>query len=159
MLAFIRKILFAALLGALVVFAYQNLEALSTQVRFRFDLYVDGWQFEAPDLPVVFLLVVCFLGGMLAAGFQGVYEKFARGADIRRRDKRIRDLEKEIVGLKGEAAELRPGEPVEGASVAELPAPLPMPMPAPVVGAAPPPERRRRWGSKPAAPTGEPPTL
>ncbi len=149
MLAFIRKILFSVMLGALVVFAYQNLEALSTPVHFRFDLYFAGWQFAAPELPVVFLLVVCFLAGLLSAGFQAVYERFVRGADLRRRDKRIRELEKEVVALKSQV----PAAPTEAPAEAVLE------LEAPAAQSAPPSAPRRRWGTKPATPPAEPPTL
>lgn len=108
MLAFFKKLLLVVLLAALVLFAYQNLEPLSRTMRFSFDLYTRGWKFDTPDLPLVFLFVVFFLFGMLAAGFHGVYERMARRAEIRRRDKHIRALEKEMGELRAQVAELRP---------------------------------------------------
>jgi hypothetical protein len=108
MLAFVRKFGFALLLVFVILFGFQNLTALSTLVRFRFDYYVPGWVFVTPEFPVVFLLVAAFLLGMIAAGFQGFYESLARRLDVRSRDRRIRDLEKEVAELHGQ---LEPGAP------------------------------------------------
>jgi len=112
MLAFVKKMIFALVLAALVLFAYQNLTPLSQSIQFVIDPYYrEPWQ--TPEFPVVFLFVVFFLLGMLGAGFHGVYERMARRVELRRRDKRIRELEKEISGLRAQVAELRPPPPVE----------------------------------------------
>jgi hypothetical protein len=108
MLAFVKKILFALFVLVLLVFLYQNLEALGTTVPFVFDLFVSGVRYETPEFPVWLLFAVFFLFGMIAAGFHGIYERMARRVEIRRRDKRIRELEKEVGELRGRAAELKP---------------------------------------------------
>jgi hypothetical protein len=107
MLAFVKKIVFALILAALVLFAYQNLTPLSQSIQFEINPYYRE-PVQTPNFPVVFLFVVFFLLGMLAAGFHGVYERMARRMEIRRRDKRIRELEKENSGLRAQVAELRP---------------------------------------------------
>lgn len=108
MLSFVRKFGVALLLVFVILFGFQNLTALSTLVSFKFDYYVPGWVFVTPAFPVVFLLVAAFLGGMIAAGFQGFYESLARRLDIRSRDRRIRELEKEVAELKAGAEAAAP---------------------------------------------------
>lgn len=100
MITILRKFVFWFLLVFVILFCFQNLEDLSTQVKFHFDLFVPGQVYETPRFPVIFLLGVFFLMGMLAAGFFGFYEKLARQLDIRRRDKRIRELEQEVAQWK-----------------------------------------------------------
>ncbi len=112
MLAFVKKMIFALILAALVLFAYQNLTPLSQSIQFVIDPYYRE-PIQTPNFPVVFLFVVFFLLGMLAAGFHGMYERMARRVEIRRRDKRIRELEKELSGLRTQVAELRPPPPAE----------------------------------------------
>jgi hypothetical protein len=108
MLAFIKKLLLALFLFVVLIFVYENMAALSQTVPFVFDLFVKGYRYESPALPVWILFAVFFLLGMLTAGFHGVYERVARHAEIRKRDKRIRDLGKEVAELRVQVAELRP---------------------------------------------------
>lgn len=123
MFAFVRKFGAALLLVFLILFGFQNLAALSQTARFELNLYVPGWVFVGPPLPLVFLLVACFLLGMIAAGFQGFYEKLARYVDIRSRDRRIRALEKEVAALHAQLDALQP-QATEGAGAAPAAAPL-----------------------------------
>ena len=108
MLAFLKKLFLALCLIVLLIFLYENLEPLATKIPFVFDLFVQGWRYETPAFPVWILFAAFFLLGMLAAGFHGLYERMARRGEIRRRDKRIRELEKELSGLRAQVAELRP---------------------------------------------------
>jgi len=113
MWAFVRKFGFFVLLAAVLLFGFQNLEALSRTVRFEFSFFAPELTFVTPEFPVVFLLVAFFLLGMIAAGFQGFYEKLARSLDIRRRDRRIRDLEREVAELHTQLEALAPSPPAE----------------------------------------------
>jgi uncharacterized membrane protein YciS (DUF1049 family) len=158
MLAFVKKVFIAVVLIVLVIFAYQNLQALSTGIRFQFDPYFRE-PLATPELPVVFLLAVLFLLGMLAAGARGMYEHVARRSELRSRTKRIRELEKELAELKARAAELRPPE-AEGepwpASGARPPAALPGgPEPAERIS----PPLRKQPSAPPVPPLEEEPTL
>lgn len=108
MFAFLRKFGFALVLVFVILFGFQNLAALSQTAKFELDFYVPGWVFVGPPLPLVFLLVAAFLLGMVAAGMKGFYESIARYVDIRSRDRRIRDLEKEVAELR---AHLEPSQP------------------------------------------------
>jgi len=102
MLVFVKRFGLILLLALGLVFAYQNLEPLSQTARFRFNFYVRDLVFETPALPLVVLLIGTFLLGMVAAGFQGFYEKLARTVEIRKRDRRIRELERELEDLRGQ---------------------------------------------------------
>ena len=106
MLGLFRKLVLVAILCLLVLFAYQNAGPLSQTLEFRLNLF--AWSGKSPDFPLVFLLVVCFLLGVLTSGVHGLYERFARRVEIRKRDKRIRALEKEIAELRSQAEEVRP---------------------------------------------------
>ena len=117
MLALLKKIVFAAVVLLLVLLGYQNAEILSNKTHFVLDLYAEGYQWETPEFPVVLLYGVFFLLGLVAAGFQGIYERIARKTEIRRREKRIRALEAETDALRTQLAELKPppvAEPVAG---------------------------------------------
>ncbi len=159
MLAFVKKVFIAVVLIVLVIFAYQNLGALSTGIRFQFDPYFRE-PLATPELPVVFLLAVLFLLGMLAAGARGMYEHVARRSELRSRTKRIKELEKELAELKARAAELRPPEAEAEpwpASGAERPAALPS-GPEPAERISPPPPRQEP-SAPPKPPLEEEPTL
>ncbi len=159
MLAFVKKVFITVVLIALVIFAYQNLGALSTGIRFQFNPYF--WApLSTPELPVVFLLAVLFLLGMLAAGARGMYEHVARRSELRSRTKRIRELEKELAELKAQAAELRPPESEGGpwpASGAEPPVAALRSGPEPAQRISPPPRQSPPAPSTP--PLEEEPTL
>ena len=117
MLSLLKKIVFAVVVLLLVLLGYQNAEILSSKTHFVLNLYAEGFQWETPEFPVVLLYGVFFLLGLVAAGFQGIYERIARKTEIRRRDKRIRALEAETDALRTQLAELKPppvAEPVAG---------------------------------------------
>ena len=127
MLALLKKIVFAVVVLVLVVLGYQNAEILSKETHFVFDTYVEGYSWETPQFPVVLLYGVFFLVGLLTAGFHGVYERFARKAEIRKRDKRIRGLEAEVETMRTRLAELKPpvAEPERSAEApARIQAPI-----------------------------------
>jgi hypothetical protein len=102
MWSFVKRFGWIALLAFLILFGYENIEPLSQTAQFHFNFHVSDLIFETPELPLVFLLVGAFLLGMIAAGLQGLYEKMARRMDIRRRDKRIRELERELEELRAQ---------------------------------------------------------
>lgn len=121
MVAFVKRFVFFLLLALVLLFGYQNLEALSQTTKFRFDFYVGTLVLETPELPVVFLFVGFFLLGMIAAGVRGFYGRMARRMEIRRRDRRIRDLEQEVAHLRGQvtpSVAMLPGEPSRGGTTA-----------------------------------------
>ncbi|MDW7709120.1 MAG: LapA family protein [Deferrisomatales bacterium] len=155
MLAFVKKILFALVLAAVVIFGFQteNLEALGATMQFHFKVW-DLWDiYTTPKFPVALLFIVFFLLGILTAGFHGIYERLARKVEIRARDKRIRELEKELGALRAEAAALKPPPPADEA-VAQIPAPFPA---APQRGEDAP--ARRPQGAPGSRPSEEEPTL
>ena len=121
MLGLFRKLTLVAILCLLVLFAYQNAGPLSQTLQFQLNLY--AWNGETPNFPLVFLLVVCFLLGVLATGFHGLYQRFARRLDVRKRDKRIRALEKELAEVRSQVERPRPpmGGEGGGAGVADAP--------------------------------------
>ncbi len=155
MLAFVKKILFALVLAVIVIFAFQkeNLEALGQTLQFHLKVW-DVWDiYTTPKFPVALLFIVFFLLGMLTAGFHGLYERMARRVEIRRRDKRIRELEKELGEFRAQAAELKPPAPAEAEALPEV-------FPgrgAPVSPDAAP--ARRPQGPTPPPPLEEEPTL
>lgn len=148
MLAFVKKLLMALVLFAVVIFLYQNRAALSANVPFRFDLGMEGYRYQTPEIPVWILFAVFFLLGMVAAGFHGIYERLARRVEIRRRDKKIRGLEQELGELRARVAELRPPAPSEDAAGSEPPA-----LPAETG------RRERQDSGSPRPPVEEEPTL
>ena len=118
MLSLLKKIVFAAAVLLLVLLGYQNAEILSNKTHFVLNLYAEGYQWQTPEFPVVLLYGVFFLLGLIAAGFQGIYERIARKTEMRRRDKRIRALEAEVDTLRTQLGELKPPPAVEPASAA-----------------------------------------
>ncbi|MBI5439970.1 MAG: DUF1049 domain-containing protein [Deltaproteobacteria bacterium] len=104
MLPLLKRFGFVLLLALGIMVAWQNAESLSQSASFRLDFHVSGLAFETPAFPLAALLIGAFLVGMLFAGFQGIYERVARTVDIRRRDRRIRELEKELEECRGTAS-------------------------------------------------------
>lgn len=156
MLAFLKKLFFTLCLFVLLVFVYQNLEALGTNVPFVFDAYFQGYRYQTPPFPVWILFAVFFLLGMLAAGFHGIYERLARRVEIRKRDKRIRELEKELGELRAREAELKPPAAAEDLAPA---GPSPAEPGAPVRALPPGGEAPRRPAGPSPRPLEEEPTL
>jgi len=108
MLALLKKIVFAIVVLVLVLVGYQNADTLSVETTFKFDFSMVGYSWESPKFPVVLLYGLFFVLGLITAGFHGIYERLARKAEIRRRDKRIRGLEAEAEKMRSRLAELQP---------------------------------------------------
>ncbi len=151
MVRFLKRALLATLIVVLVLLCIQpeNLAALSETIQFHIKFW-DLWQiYSTPPFPVALLFGVFFLLGLLTAGLHGIYERLARRAEIRRKNRRIRELEAEVEALKARLAELKPPEEA------------PPPAEAPSAGAgsqapARPPEKRP---AGPPPPMEEEPTL
>ncbi len=138
MFRFIKRVVLAAVIVAVALVAIQpeNLQALGQTIQFHIKLW-DLWTFySTPPFPVALLFGVFFLLGLVVAGFHGIFERIARRAEVRKRDRRIRELEKELERLRKQ--------------LAELPPPPPEPSPPAQTGPAAPPA---------AAPPEEEPTL
>ena len=106
MFSFIKKIVFTVVAVALLLFLYQNMEPLSQTIGFSVDLYLEGMNYATPQFPVFFMFLAAFLLGTLLIGFHGLYERIARKAEIKLRDRKIKALEKEVSGLKKELLEI-----------------------------------------------------
>ncbi len=127
MLNFFKKTVFALLVIAVALFGIQpeNLAALSETIQFHLKLW-DLWHlYSTPPLPVALLFGVCFLLGILVAGLHGVYERFSKRREVRRRDRRIRELEAEVDRLRAQAAELKTPPPAGSEPQAPESAPEP----------------------------------
>ncbi|PLX40620.1 MAG: hypothetical protein C0608_08780 [Deltaproteobacteria bacterium] len=96
MAAFLRKIFIALIIGATVLFAFENTGPLSQEVQFTFDLFIGGLKYEAPPFPVFFLFLAAFLIGLMYAGLHGIYERIARKAENRSLNRKIKTLEAEL---------------------------------------------------------------
>ncbi|WP_025323044.1 LapA family protein [Deferrisoma camini] len=110
MFRFIKRVVLAAVIVAVALVAIQpeNLQALGQTIRFHIKLW-DLWTFySTPPFPVALLFGVFFLLGLVVAGFHGIFERIARRAEVRKRDRRIRELEKELERLRKQLAELPP---------------------------------------------------
>ncbi len=121
MVRFLKRALLATLIVVLVLLCIQpeNLAALSETIQFHIKFW-DLWQiYSTPPFPVALLFGVFFLLGLLAAGLHGIYERFARRAEMRRKNRRIQELEAEVEALKARLAELGPRE--EAPPPAEIP--------------------------------------
>jgi hypothetical protein len=102
-MAFLKKILVAVLVALAMIFCFQNLEALSQTASFTFSFYLSDLVFQTRSFPLFFLLISAFLLGMLAAGLHAFYGNVSRSLDLRRRERRIRELEKELEECRGRA--------------------------------------------------------
>lgn len=109
MFSFLKKIVFTAVAVALILFLYQNMEHLSQTISFGVDLYVEDMSYTTPEFPVFFMFLAAFLLGTMVTGLQGIYERIARKAEARTRNRRIKALEKEVSELK---SQLRKPEPI-----------------------------------------------
>lgn len=84
------------LLFIVIIFFIENSQQLSQRIQFKFDLFMPGFLWQMPELPLYFLLIIFFsLGGIITAAI------FAWGRiGITRRlssaKRRIRGLEKEV---------------------------------------------------------------
>lgn len=110
MFRFIKRVVLAAVIVAVALVAIQpeNLQALGQTIQFHIKLW-DLWTFySTPPFPVALLFGVFFLLGLVVAGFHGIFERIARRAEVRKRDRRIRELEKELERLRKQLAELPP---------------------------------------------------
>jgi hypothetical protein len=102
-MTFLKKILVAVLVALARVFCFQNLEAVSQTASFTMNFYLADLVFVTRPFPLFFLLIAAFLLGMVAAGLQSLYGSVSRSVELRRRDRRIRDLEKELEECRGRA--------------------------------------------------------
>ncbi|PLX40421.1 MAG: hypothetical protein C0609_12025 [Deltaproteobacteria bacterium] len=106
MAAFLRKIFIALIIGATVLFAFENTGPLSQEVQFTFDLFIGGLKYEAPAFPVFFLFLAAFLIGLMYAGLHGIYERIARKAESRSLNRRIKALETELNAARDQVSAL-----------------------------------------------------
>ncbi|GAB6061402.1 LapA family protein [Deferrisoma palaeochoriense] len=131
MLRFLKRVVLAAVIVAVALVAIQpeNLQALGQTIQFHVKLW-DLWHlYSTPPFPVALLFGAFFLLGLLVAGFHGIFERLARRAEVRKRDRRIRELEAEVEALKKQLAEIRPPAepPAPAAPVKESPPAVPPP--------------------------------
>lgn len=88
------------LLFVIIIFFIENSEQLSRRVQFKFDLFMPGFLWQMPELPLYFLLIVFFsLGGLITAaifawGRIGVTRRLSQAK------RRIRGLEKEVTAYR-----------------------------------------------------------
>jgi hypothetical protein len=123
MFSFIKKIVFTVVAVALLLFLYQNMEPLSQTIGFNFDLYVEDFSYATPRFPVLFMFLAAFLMGTLLIGFHGLYERIARKAELKFRDRKIKALEKEVSALKAELLEADKPAATPESGKADKPAP------------------------------------
>ena len=122
MFSFIKKIVFTVVAVALLLVIFQNMEPLSQSIAFGVDLYAEGFSYNSPEFPVFFIVFGAFLLGTMITGLHGIYERIARKAEIRLRDRKIKALEKELSGLKAELVETQKPVGVLASAKADKPA-------------------------------------
>ena len=98
------KVLLAAIIIFIIVNFFLNNSAndsqsLATLVSFKFN--IPPYLFlESIDFKVGYLLLIAFILGMLFAALIGAINAFSRSREIKMKNKTIRELEKEIDGLR-----------------------------------------------------------
>jgi len=126
MLKFIKGIVVTLLLFALVNFLYWNLHsnALGYAVAFQFNIPPYLFLTSEP-FPIGFLLICAFFLGMILASALGFYRFLGRKVAIRRRDKRIKALEKQLHDLENKFPPVAhfPHPPPASAAVSRSPSP------------------------------------
>ncbi len=99
----------------LVVFAIANMGAVA--VNFYF--------YKTPSVPLFVVIFLSLLLGVMLAWVLVIGEQLRLRNQIRARDRRIRELEKELEGVEGRLASLVPEEREEKKEVPETRAPEP----------------------------------
>lgn len=87
------------LLGILI---YQNQTYFMTASALTLDLKISNWNWTTPPLQNIVYLGICFLLGLMLAGFKGFLSGFRLKKDIKKKEAAIAALEGQIHSLKTE---------------------------------------------------------
>lgn len=88
-----------ALFGVLI---YQNLDYFMTKTALTLDLKRENWVWTIPGLENIYYFAICFLVGLLLAGFKGLMVKWRLKKTIKSKDKEIDALQEKVTQLKVE---------------------------------------------------------
>ena len=84
----------------IVIFFIENSQQLSQRVQFHFDLFMPGFLWQMPELPLYFLLIVFFtLGGLITAAIFA-WGRIGLSRRLAKANKKIRSLEKEVTAYR-----------------------------------------------------------
>jgi len=84
------KVIYTILLALLIMFVITFSLENTVPVRLRYYDYFERW------LPTYMLIFIAFLVGVIFTGFMGIVERFRLTRTIKRLNKTIRDLRREI---------------------------------------------------------------
>lgn len=118
---FVKVLVLVLVFFISMMFFVQNNAVLSQAVTLKLDLFFDtAW--SSIELPFYFMVLCAFLLGALATMLMLMVSRMRAGAALRRANKRIRVLEKELNSLRN--------LPLEAARKAPEPVAAPAPVPA-----------------------------
>lgn len=84
------------LIFTIIIFFIENSQQLSQRVQFHFDLFMPGFLWQMPELPLYFLLIVFFaLGGLITSAIFA-WGRIGLARRLGKSNKKVRTLEKEI---------------------------------------------------------------
>ncbi len=98
----VQYIFLFLILGLLGILIYQNPVYFMTASALNLDLKISDWNWISPPLPNIVYLSVCFLVGLMMAGFKGFLSGFKLKKEIRKKESAIAALEGQIQSLKTE---------------------------------------------------------
>lgn len=101
---FIKVLLLLVLFIFGLLFFVQNSETLAKPLGLQFDLYY-GFKWTGQEVPFYFVILVAFGVGMFFATALLFIDRIRLGCQLMGRTRALRNLEKEVVRLRGDLAQ------------------------------------------------------
>ena len=98
-MTYIKAFLVAVVVALAIIFMIQNMEELAHPLSIRLNLFL--FKLQSTPYATYLVILLSFFVGLLAASLLGLVDAFsAAGCELRKRDKEIRDLNRELNSLR-----------------------------------------------------------
>lgn len=98
----IKYLLWLIIIGLLATLIYQNLDYFMHKTALELDLKISTWHWSIPGLENIAYFGICFLLGLILAGFKGLRAKFRLKKEIKTKNIEIVSLLEQVTALKTE---------------------------------------------------------
>lgn len=97
-MTYIKAFLVAVVVALAIIFMIQNMEELAHPLSIRLNLFL--FKLQSTPYATYLVILLSFFVGLLAASLLGLVERFRLRGELRKRDKEIRDLNRELNSLR-----------------------------------------------------------